>query len=90
MNSPLSHEGPARQRLPAKAQRLAGLPLATSLVPLQMRQASPYKDYLCGSSNPVSKKEKNNKRKNRDSGNVSFSPPYSNANQGKCPVQLYI
>lgn len=88
MNSPLNHEGPVRQRPPGEAQRLAVLPLETSLVPLQMHQASPYKDYLCGSSNPVSKKKKNNKRKNRDSGNVSFSPPYSNANQ--CPAQLYV
>lgn len=56
--SPLNHEGPARQRLPAKAQHLAGLPLETSLVPHQTRWASLYKDYLCGSSNPVSKKKR--------------------------------
>lgn len=35
-NSPLNHEGPAGQLLPAKAQHLASLPLEISLVPLQM------------------------------------------------------
>lgn len=77
MNSPLSHEGPARRRLPAKAQRLAGLPLETSLAPLQTRLASPCKDYLCGSSNPVSKKKKRRERttkeKNREKVAMSVS-----------------
>lgn len=90
INSPLNHEDPARQQLPAKAQHLADLPLETSLVLLQMHWVSPYTDYLCGSSNPVSKKgkEKNNKRK---IGTVAMSVSlHSNANQGKCPAQLYI
>lgn len=66
MNSPLSHEGPARRRLPAKAQRLAGLPLETSLAPLRTHLASPCKDYLCGSSNPVSEKKKRRERTTKE------------------------
>lgn len=69
MNSPLSHEGPARRRLPAKAQRLAGLPLETSLAPLRMHLASPCKDYLCGSSNPVSEKKKRRERTTKEKKN---------------------
>lgn len=96
--SPLSHEGPAGRPPPAAARRWAGLPPGTSSAPLRRRLASPCKDYLCGSSNPVSRKRegerdgKNNKikKETRDSGNVISSPSHSNVNQAECPVQRYV
>lgn len=65
VNSPLNHEGPAGRRPPAAARRLAGLPLETSSVPLQTRWVNPCRDYLCGSSNPVSEKERERERNKR-------------------------
>lgn len=45
---------------------------------------------ICVEVVTLSAKEKEQQKKNRDSGNVSFSPPYLNANEGKCPAQWYI
>lgn len=72
MGSPLSHEGPAGQPPPAAAQRFAGLPPGTSLAPLRRRLASPCKDYLCGSSNPVSRESQREERKNNQKKNETW------------------